>query len=140
MTLKNIVEGVVQDESKSSYAMSPDERIGAMVDLFVHMINHYHLETNQTRILTAVEQMLKSKDMVRASQNQRAMAHHIAGISKFVCGKVKYSEVKMHLKNALMEAQDPELLSKITFNLAVLNYCELQDHNERVQNQGGEVG
>ena len=66
--------------------------------------------------------------------------HHVVGLAKFATQKIKYAETKTHLKNALLEAKDPGLKSTIAHNLAVINLCEVQDHNERVASQGGEVG
>ena len=40
----------------------------------------------------------------------------------------------MQLKFALSQTTDAYLRSIILHNLAVLNFCEIQDHNERVLN------
>ena len=65
----------------------------------------------------------------------------LVGIAKFITEKVPYCEVKEHLKNALLEAEDKRLKGTIAHNLAVINYCEIQDHNDRLQREaGGELG
>jgi hypothetical protein len=53
--------------------------------------------------------------------------------------RVSYHEIKNHLKNALIEADDPLLKSQIAYNLSVINYCEIQDHNDRIANSGGDM-
>ena len=45
-----------------------------------------------------------------------------------------YHECKVQLKFALSQTTDAYLRSIILHNLVVLNFCEIQDHNERVLN------
>ena len=40
----------------------------------------------------------------------------------------------------MLEADDKQLKSTIAHNLAVMNMCEVQDHNDRVESEGGEMG
>ena len=51
--------------------------------------------------------------------------HLLVGLSKFMTERVTYYEVKTHLKNALIEADDDQLIGQIAYNLAVINYCEI---------------
>ena len=57
-------------------------------------------------------------------------------------GNVEYNKVKMRLKAALMSLVDIELdqddstlmlKQVICYNLAVINYCEVQEYIERVE-------
>ena len=76
--------------------------------------------------------------MLKVPRDQRAQTHLLAGIVKFISEKVPYSEVKEHLKGALIETESLPLKGLIGHNLAVINYCEIQDHNDRVLKGGGD--
>ena len=58
-------------------------------------------------------------------RNQRAQVHLLVGLVKFVSEKIPYIEVKEHVKNALIEAEDKGIKSLIAHNLAVINYSEI---------------
>jgi hypothetical protein len=77
---------------------------------------------------------LKDEDFrILPPSEQTAYFHYLIGIAYFVSEKMSYADAKMHLKFALPHArQNPQLMSVILHNLAVINYCELTDHNERV--------
>ena len=52
-----------------------------------------------------------------------------------------YATIKETLKTCLLQAQDPALKSLICHALAVTNFSELSDHNDRIADvleQGGE--
>lgn len=55
------------------------------------------------------------------------------GLAFFLSEQVPYIDAKTQLKYSLVLAKGNLRLQAITLhNLAVLNYCELTDHNERV--------
>ena len=62
----------------------------------------------------------------------RATVHFIVGIAKFISENSTYLDIKNHLKSALIEADCQSLKSNIAHNLAVINYCEIMDFNDRV--------
>ena len=87
------------------------------------------------------EEILRSPDLRLVDPDQRAQTLLLVGIGKFITEKVPYFEVKEHLKNALLEAEGKSLKGTIAHNLAVINYCEIQDHNDRLhRDAGGELG
>lgn len=50
-----------------------------------------------------------------------------------------YCECKMHLKSAVLFATEPQLKAIALYNLSVLNYVEISEHNERVLNPASEL-
>lgn len=76
--------------------------------------------------------MIKNPIILQISNDLRANVHFLVGIAKFVSENSTYFEIKEHLKSALIEADDPTLKSIIAHNLAVINYCEIQDFNDRI--------
>lgn len=74
--------------------------------------------------------------MKRVSKDDQARIHLIVGLAKFTTEHRPYSDVKKDIKTALYTAQSYGLKSVIAHNLAVVNYCEVQDHNERAQTDG----
>ena len=64
-------------------------------------------------------------NIVSASNDVRAKIHFLIGLTKFMTERVTYLDIKNHLKNALIEADDLGLKAMIAHNLAVINYCEI---------------
>ena len=74
--------------------------------------------------------------MEMASGEVRAKVHSISALAKFATERVEYAEIKDQLKRALLLAESRRLKSTIAHNLAVINYCEVQDHNDRASEDG----
>lgn len=64
----------------------------------------------------------------------------LIGLAKYQAEQTPYTQLKDGIKRALILAKDPKLKSAIAYNLAVINYSELQDHNDRAIDiqEGGE--
>jgi translation initiation factor RLI1 len=59
----------------------------------------------------------------------------LVGLTYFLTEQVPYQDVKTQLKYALALAartSHTQLTAVVLHNLAVVNHCELTDHNERV--------
>lgn len=77
--------------------------------------------------------------MSSESPDQAAFCHFIIGLCYYLSENVPYCEVKTQFKYALTLLrlkQEPnhQLRAALLHNLAVINYCELNDHNERIIN------
>lgn len=69
-----------------------------------------------------------------------AYCHFVVSLAFFLSEKVPYSDIKTHLKYSLQLGRDSaELKAAILHNLAVVNYCELSDHNDRIFNGDGDA-
>lgn len=44
------------------------------------------------------------------------------------------------MKQAILKNEQQEELSYLLHNLAVLNFAEIQSHNDAIEQQGGELG
>ncbi len=77
--------------------------------------------------------LLSDKELASLTGPQRAYSHLVIALCQFVTERVPYADVKTHLKYALKHAvSDPMLTGVIMHNLAVVNYIELGEHNERI--------
>lgn len=57
------------------------------------------------------------------------------GLTYFLSEKMPYADVKIQLKYALARGKNSsQLKAVILHNLAVINYCEMTDHNDRIIN------
>lgn len=130
MTLRNINLGIKSE--KSSYSSHPEEVVLAKCDILMHWITFYNIEVDTQKILNFSQQLLKNPILFQISNDLRATVHFIVGIAKFISEKTPYSEIKNHLKSALIEADSKPLKSLISHNLAALNYCEIIDFNDRI--------
>ena len=81
--------------------------------------------------------LLADPDFRSLDSEQAAFCRMTAGLCFFLSDRVPYSEAKSQLKLALAKAT-PVLASAVLHNLAVINYCEVSEHNERVLS-GGDV-
>ena len=129
LTLRNINLSM---KSINSYSSHPEEVISAKCDLLLHWIRYYNLELNHIKMSEFAQELLQDHDLLIISNDLRAQVHFLIGLTKFMSEKVSYTDIKEHLKSALIEADNPCLKSLIAHNLAVINYCELQDFNDRV--------
>ena len=120
----------------NSFSFSPEERLLARADLLLHFINFYQLEVSEVRMTNLANELAQSKDMEIASGEVKAKVHSIAALAKFATERVEYAEIKNQLKRALLLAESKRLKSTIAHNLAVINYCEIQDHNDRASQDG----
>lgn len=81
--------------------------------------------------------------MSSESSDQAAFCHFIVSLCYYISERVPYQDIKTQLKYALtlLRTQNNEssyqLRAAILHNLAVINYCELNDHNDRILN--GEI-
>ena len=88
-------------------------------------MRYYSLEAGDKKIIKVYEDILKDEDLFMVSKDTRAKLHLLVGLAKFIAQKVPYNEVKIHLKSALLEAEDDQLKSSIAYNLAIINYSEI---------------
>ena len=61
-----------------------------------------------------------------------AYVNLLCSIAFYQSEKISYVKIKQILKEALIKAKGAKLKSLIAHNLAVINYSELSDHNDRV--------
>lgn len=80
------------------------------------------------------EKMLKEDELNYCKSDTKCLAHFFIGIALYLSECVSYSIVKHHLKEAICLANNDQMKSAISHNLAVLNYCEMLDHNDRIYN------
>ena len=92
------------------------------------------MEQDSKRILKLAESLLNDPDFNEVSKEERAYSRFIVAIAQFISQSTTYCEIKNMLKLALIEADNDLLRGMILHNLAVVNYCELMDHNEAVAN------
>eukprot|EP00356_Strombidium_inclinatum_P011826 CAMPEP_0170490592 /NCGR_PEP_ID=MMETSP0208-20121228/8748_1 /TAXON_ID=197538 /ORGANISM="Strombidium inclinatum, Strain S3" /LENGTH=106 /DNA_ID=CAMNT_0010766027 /DNA_START=963 /DNA_END=1283 /DNA_ORIENTATION=- len=74
--------------------------------------------------------------MIHVDKEVTSIVHLFLGVAEFLSEKVPYSDLKFHLKKALLSTEDNLQRSMLLHNLAVLNYCEIQDHNEKIELEG----
>lgn len=74
----------------------------------------------------------KDPDLQRVSFNKTAEALTLIGIAKFNLDIYPFSECKRLLKKALGMAQNSKITAIILHNLAVMNYYEINYHNDRI--------
>ncbi|CDW87612.1 UNKNOWN [Stylonychia lemnae] len=131
MMLLNMIQGMVPN-SKTQYDSAG--LILAKIDYLIHMINFQEQETGPRRIIKLGQEILKLPQFQSLSDDQSAYTRFVIGTAFFLSEKVSYTESKFHLKYALKTATDDKLRSIILHNLAVMNYCEISDHNDRMLN------
>eukprot|EP00347_Sterkiella_histriomuscorum_P000130 403377056 len=131
--LMNIIEGI---SPKRRYQHDPKMQVLAQIDLLVHLINFQENshQSSGKRLSTLAKKVLQMKEFLLLQGDEAAYTHLVIGLSFFLSEQVEYVECKIQLKFALTKATDPHLKSLILHNLAVLNYCEITDHNEKVLN------
>lgn len=141
LVLYNLIESISSDIAKKEDRSTPEQRISTKVDLLVHLLTYYYQqELSPNKLLKIVNELLKDPELSLISGAQRAFTHLVIGLCQFITERVPYADMKTHFKFALNHAvNEPMLLSVILHDLAVLNYCELQDHSERVM-EGEEEG
>ena len=138
LILWNIEEAICAEcrNPVNSFFFSPEERLLSRADLLLHFVNFYQLEVSTGRMTSLAAELVQSKDMQAASGEVRAKVNLIAALAKFATERVPYVEIKGQLKKALLMAESRQLKSTIAHNLAVINYCEVQDHNDRASQDG----
>lgn len=134
LTLMNIIECLSAPAAMRRYMHDPKHSAMAWVELLVHLINHMEESSGSKRIAKVARQVLALDTFKLLQGDEAAYAHFVIGISFFLSENVEYAECKLQLKYALTHAIDPHLKGLILHNLAVMNYCEITDHNERVLN------
>lgn len=145
MILQNIDEAITGVEVKhkerviNSCSLSFEDRLLCKVDLLSHYIQFSYAEANPERVIRMAEELLLSNDLKFSRADAQAKAKLMIAAVKFSSEKTPYVEVKDLLKSALIQAKDFGIKSTIAHNLAVINYCELQDHNDRVSTQGSSI-
>lgn len=128
LLLRNTVEIVGKGDE-----FAARERVAARADLLLHIVQNPQVEPTSNRMVKLAKEMLKDPDMRELENEQAAYCHLIVGLAFFLSDQVPYIDAKTQLKYSLVLAKGSPRLQAITLhNLAVLNYCELTDHNERV--------
>lgn len=123
----------------NSCSLSFEDRLLSKVDLLCHYIQFSYAEANPERVIQMADNILLSNDLKLSGADAQAKAKLMIAAVKFTSEKTPYVEVKDLLKSALIQATDFGTKSTIAHNLAVINYCELQDHNDRVSTQGSSI-
>jgi len=145
MILKNIQEAITGVEVKNkdmvinSCTLSFEDRLLCKVDLLSHYNMFSYAEANPERVIKMADELLLSNDLKLSGADAQAKAKLMIAAVKFMSEKTPYVEIKDLLKSALIQAKDFGIKSTIAHNLAVINYCELQDHNDRVSTQGSSI-
>ena len=98
-----------------------------------------YAEANSDRVVEVADELLLSNDLKLSGADAQAKAKLIIAAVKFMSETTPYVEIKDLLKSALIQAKDYSIKGTIAHNLAVINYCELQDHNDRVSTQGSSI-
>lgn len=145
LILKNIQEAITgvevknKDKVLNSCMLSFEDRLLCKVDLLSHYIMFSYTEANSDRVVEVADELLLSNDLKLSGADAQAKAKLMIAAVKFMSETTPYVEIKDLLKSALIQAKDYSIKSTIAHNLAVINYCELQDHNDRVSTQGSSI-
>ena len=110
MTSLNIIEAfTLRDEVtvKNLYQNDVEELMFARCDLLLHYLQFFNHYIGQGQLkIENLQRDLLDRNIVTVSNDLRAKTHFLIGLTKFMSERVTYFEIKNHLKNALIEADD----------------------------------
>jgi hypothetical protein len=111
------------------------EILGARLDVLVHHLAYNQMESTPQRLVDEAKALLMDPDFRKVTGTQKAFYHMIIGLSWFISEKVPYEDVKTQFKVGIREAEgDNQILAALLHNLAVVNYCQITEHNDRLLN------
>lgn len=136
MILKNVIEAVRvpkmgTEQYQNSYQFDPLEELCAYLSLLCHYIRFNQFYPGMDRQSALGEVIAGLDSFKKAAEDLKAYATMLLAVAKYQAERIPYSDFKDGMKEALILANDVKLKSMIAFNLAIVNYSELQDHNDR---------
>ncbi|CAI2362105.1 unnamed protein product [Moneuplotes crassus] len=114
LQIKNTIE-----HSRNRMLYDPEFRIQKKVDLLTLYLHHFKAKASDF-----AETLINDPDMNKISFEKQAEVNFLTGIAKFYDEAVSFKKCKDYLKHALSMTLDPQKLSIILHNLAVMNFAE----------------
>eukprot|EP01022_Parablepharisma_sp_SALTPOND_P004868 TRINITY_DN121154_c0_g1_i1.p1 TRINITY_DN121154_c0_g1~~TRINITY_DN121154_c0_g1_i1.p1 ORF type:complete len:564 (+),score=73.61 TRINITY_DN121154_c0_g1_i1:97-1788(+) len=143
MHLRNVAEFVLADPHASA-----DQKLDALQDLLKHSLNYsvlsVLLQYNTDQIVRqircsdrACQDFAPSKQgAIWSSQTfnlcKISFVHLFEQMAKYLCEKSTFVQCKENIKDAIKDMKNPLNIGIALHNLAVVNYHEIQAHNDAV--------